>query len=108
LVGSCTGNGLAVHDHLELGRKLHRKIALTGFANFEAPLGGKWLELLSEIAPGGGRSMFNENIRLCLPEHPPEASTPATARRLLVLSASFSILGTRALRGGGCDLPQRS
>jgi putative ABC transport system substrate-binding protein len=23
----------------------------TGFANFEAPLGGKWLELLSEIAP---------------------------------------------------------
>jgi putative ABC transport system substrate-binding protein len=24
----------------------------TGFANFEASLGGKWLELLSEIAPG--------------------------------------------------------
>ena len=36
--------------------------------------------------------MFNENIRLCLPEHPSEASTPATARRLLVLSASFSTL----------------
>jgi hypothetical protein len=25
---------------------------ITGFASFEAPLGGKWLELLSEIAPG--------------------------------------------------------
>jgi putative ABC transport system substrate-binding protein len=44
---------------------------VTGFALFEATLGGKWLELLSEIAPGiltplpvstymplaGGRSM---------------------------------------------------
>jgi putative ABC transport system substrate-binding protein len=25
---------------------------ITGFANYEATLGGKWLELLSEIAPG--------------------------------------------------------
>ena len=25
---------------------------VTGFASFEATLGGKWLELLSEIAPG--------------------------------------------------------
>jgi putative ABC transport system substrate-binding protein len=25
---------------------------ITGFASFEATLGGKWLELLSEIAPG--------------------------------------------------------
>jgi putative ABC transport system substrate-binding protein len=33
----------------------------TGFANFEAPLGGKWIELLSEIAPGLKRVaiMFN-------------------------------------------------
>jgi putative tryptophan/tyrosine transport system substrate-binding protein len=33
----------------------------TGFANFEASLGGKWLELLSEIAPGLKRAviMFN-------------------------------------------------
>jgi ABC-type uncharacterized transport system substrate-binding protein len=33
----------------------------TGFANNEAPLGGKWLELLSEIAPGLKRAaiMFN-------------------------------------------------
>jgi putative ABC transport system substrate-binding protein len=34
---------------------------VTGFANYEASLGGKWLELLSEITPGLRRSviMFN-------------------------------------------------
>jgi putative ABC transport system substrate-binding protein len=34
---------------------------ITGFATFEATLGGKWLELLSEIAPGLKRAaiMFN-------------------------------------------------
>jgi putative ABC transport system substrate-binding protein len=34
---------------------------ITGFGNLEAPLGGKWLELLSEIAPGlkRGGIMFN-------------------------------------------------
>jgi putative ABC transport system substrate-binding protein len=34
---------------------------LTGFANYEASMGGKWLELLSEIAPGLKRAaiMFN-------------------------------------------------
>jgi putative ABC transport system substrate-binding protein len=34
---------------------------ITGFADFEASLGGKWLELLSEIAPGLKRVaiMFN-------------------------------------------------
>jgi putative ABC transport system substrate-binding protein len=37
---------------------------ITGFATFEAPLGGKWLELLSEIAPGLKRAaiMFNPEI----------------------------------------------
>ena len=34
---------------------------ITGFSAFEASLGGKWLELLSEIAPGLKRAamMFN-------------------------------------------------
>src|SRR6516162_3743929 len=34
---------------------------VTGFANLEATLGGKWLELLSEIVPGVKRAaiMFN-------------------------------------------------
>lgn len=31
---------------------------LTGFANFEAPIGGKWLELLKEIAPRTKRVGF--------------------------------------------------
>jgi putative ABC transport system substrate-binding protein len=36
----------------------------TGFASFEATLGGKWLELLSEIAPGLKRTalMFNPDL----------------------------------------------
>jgi putative ABC transport system substrate-binding protein len=36
----------------------------TGFALYEASLGGKWLELLSEIAPGLKRAaiMFNPDI----------------------------------------------
>jgi putative ABC transport system substrate-binding protein len=42
---------------------------ITGFAAFEATLGGKWLELLSEIAPGLKRAaiMFN-----------PDTSIPST------------------------------
>jgi putative ABC transport system substrate-binding protein len=37
---------------------------VTGFATYEATLGGKWLELLSEIAPGLKRAaiMFNPDI----------------------------------------------
>ena len=37
---------------------------ITGFASFEPSLGGKWLELLSEIAPGLKRAaiMFNPDI----------------------------------------------
>jgi putative ABC transport system substrate-binding protein len=36
----------------------------TGFANYEATLGGKWLQLLSEIAPGLKRAaiMFNPDL----------------------------------------------
>jgi putative ABC transport system substrate-binding protein len=39
---------------------------ITGFASFEASLGGKWLELLSEIAPGLKRAaiMFNPDTAL--------------------------------------------
>jgi putative ABC transport system substrate-binding protein len=37
---------------------------ITGFANYEATLGGKWLELLSEIAPGLKRAaiIFNPDL----------------------------------------------
>jgi putative ABC transport system substrate-binding protein len=39
---------------------------VTGFGNLEASLGGKWLELLTEIAPGLKRVaiMFNPDVRL--------------------------------------------
>jgi putative ABC transport system substrate-binding protein len=53
----------------------------TGFANYEATLGGKWLELLSEIAPGLKRAAFMFN-----PDFPaPSTFMPAfeTAARSL-------------------------
>jgi putative ABC transport system substrate-binding protein len=39
---------------------------ITGSANMEASLGGKWLELLAEIAPGLKRAaiMFNPDTSL--------------------------------------------
>jgi putative ABC transport system substrate-binding protein len=46
---------------------------LTGFANLEASLGGKWLELLSEIAPGLKRAalMFDPDRYSTLPAAAP-------------------------------------
>ena len=48
--------------------RLHRPSGnITGFGNQEAGLGGKWLELLSEIAPGLRRAaiMFNPDFPAC-------------------------------------------
>ena len=54
---------------------------ITGFANMEASLGGKWLELLSEIAPGLKRAaiMFNPDTAPVLTYMP----SLETAARLL-------------------------
>jgi putative tryptophan/tyrosine transport system substrate-binding protein len=43
---------------------MHPSGNVTGFASYEASLGGKWLELLSEIAPGLKRVaiMFNPDM----------------------------------------------
>jgi len=56
---------------------------ITGFALFEDSLGGKWLELLSEIAPGLKRAaiMFNPDI---VPASPYMPSLEAAARSLKV------------------------
>jgi putative tryptophan/tyrosine transport system substrate-binding protein len=56
---------------------------ITGFANFEATLGGKWLELLSEIAPGLKRAaiMFNPEL---IPTSVYMPSLEAAARSLKV------------------------
>jgi putative ABC transport system substrate-binding protein len=54
---------------------------VTGFATIEATLGGKWLELLSEIAPGLKRAaiMFNPDL------------PPASAYRPLLETAARSL-----------------
>jgi putative ABC transport system substrate-binding protein len=56
---------------------------ITGFATFEATLGGKWLELLSEIAPGLKRAaiMFNPDTATASTFMP---SLEAAARSLQV------------------------
>src|SRR6516165_6237510 len=63
---------------------------ITGFATLEATLGGKWLELLSEIAPGLKRAaiMFNPGI------NPASAYMPsfeAAARSLKVIPITASV-----------------
>jgi putative ABC transport system substrate-binding protein len=61
---------------------------ITGFASREASLGGKWLELLSEIAPGLKRAaiMFNPDRFSTLPAAAPPfmPSLEAAARSLKV------------------------
>jgi putative ABC transport system substrate-binding protein len=46
---------------------------VTGFAILEASMGGKWLELLSEIAPGLKRAAFMFN-----PDTAPVSGGPVT------------------------------
>jgi putative ABC transport system substrate-binding protein len=61
---------------------------ITGFAVYEATLGGKWLELLSEIAPGLKRAaiMFNPDRFSTLPASAPVfmSSLETAARSLKV------------------------
>ena len=56
---------------------------ITGFAIFEATLGGKWLELLSEIAPGLKRAaiMFNPDAPL-VSTYMPSIETAAAALKV--------------------------
>jgi putative ABC transport system substrate-binding protein len=58
---------------------------ITGFAAFETTLGGKWLELLSEIAPGLKRAaiMFNPDTGTPVSVYLPslEAAAPVTQGR---------------------------
>jgi putative ABC transport system substrate-binding protein len=58
---------------------------ITGFANLEASLGGKWVELLSEIAPGLKRAaiMFNPDIATASNYMP---SLETAARSLKIMS----------------------
>jgi putative ABC transport system substrate-binding protein len=64
---------------------------LTGFANSEATLSGKWLELLSEIAPGLKRAaiMFNPDAALVsTPRSIPSFETAARSLKVVPIIAS--------------------
>jgi putative ABC transport system substrate-binding protein len=57
---------------------------ITGFANFEPTLGGKWLELLSEIAPGLKRAaiMFNPDTAPTVSAYMPSVETAARSLKV--------------------------
>src|SRR5215472_1251597 len=61
----------------------------TGFANWEASLGGRWLELLSEIAPGLKRAaiMFNPDINPVSAYFMPSFETAARSLKVEAIAA---------------------
>jgi putative ABC transport system substrate-binding protein len=61
---------------------------ITGFADFEASLGGKWLDLLSEITPGLKRAaiMFNPDTAP-VSAHMPSFETAARSLRIVPITA---------------------
>ena len=61
---------------------------ITGFASYEATLGGKWLELLSEIAPGRKRAaiMFNPDTAL-VSSLMPSFETAARSLKVVLIPA---------------------
>jgi putative ABC transport system substrate-binding protein len=61
---------------------------ITGFATFEAPLGGKWLELLSEIAPGLKRAVIVFNPDLAFQSvYIPSLETAARSLKVELITA---------------------
>ena len=62
---------------------------ITGFADFEASLGGKWLELLSEIAPGLKRAaiMFNPDTDSQVSTYTPSFETAARSLKVVPIIA---------------------
>jgi putative ABC transport system substrate-binding protein len=84
----------------------------TGFPDWEASMGGKWLELLSEIAPGLRRVaiMFNPDIVTASGAYVPSLETAARSLKVEVIAApvqddaeieaAITILGREP--GGGC------
>jgi putative tryptophan/tyrosine transport system substrate-binding protein len=61
---------------------------ITGFANWEASMGGKWLELLSEIAPGLKRAaiMFNPDTAP-VSVYMTSLETAARSRKVVAITA---------------------
>jgi putative ABC transport system substrate-binding protein len=89
---------------------------ITGFANFESSLGGKWLQLLSEIAPGLKRAtiMFNPDTSPFVSRFMPSLETAARSLKVALIIApvhsdaeiegAISALG-RDLGGGLVVMP---
>jgi putative ABC transport system substrate-binding protein len=89
---------------------------VTGFATFESSLGGKWLQLLSEIAPGLKRAtiMFNPDTTPFVSRFMPSFETAARSLKVAPISApvhsdaeiegAISALG-RELGGGLVVMP---
>jgi putative ABC transport system substrate-binding protein len=71
---------------------------ITGFALFEATLGGKWLELLSEITPGLKRAaiMFNPDTAPVSSFMP---SLETAARSLKVVPIGDAVLDSHESSG---------
>jgi putative tryptophan/tyrosine transport system substrate-binding protein len=64
---------------------------VTGFANFEYPMGGKWLEMLRDVSPGLSRFLFIHNADS--EAAPGLAEAISAAGR--AMGASISIAGVR-------------
>jgi putative tryptophan/tyrosine transport system substrate-binding protein len=81
---------------------------VTGFANFEATLGSKWLELLSEIAPGLKRAAIMFNLAP-VSLYMPSLETAARSLKVVPISAPVhsdvevetAIMDLRREQGGG-------
>ena len=71
---------------------------VTGFATSEAPLGGKWLELLSEIAPGLKRAaiMFNPDTATAS-VYMPSVETAARSLKVALIPAPVHSVPTLTL-----------
>jgi putative ABC transport system substrate-binding protein len=86
---------------------------ITGFANYEATLGGKWLELLSEISPGLKRVaiMFNPDTA-SVSTYMPSLETAARSLKVVTITAPVhgdgeieaAIVGLGREPGGGLVL----
>jgi putative ABC transport system substrate-binding protein len=60
---------------------------ITGFGGFEASLGGKWLELLSEIAPGLKRAAIMFNPDTAVSSFMPSLETAARSLKIMPIIA---------------------
>ena len=62
---------------------------VTGFTNLEASMGGKWLELLSEIAPGLKRAaiLFNPDTTPTVSTYMPSFETAAQSLKIVPIVA---------------------